>query len=108
MAIILTLAANARSSVPTEHPGKISSGPTGVPGITGHTICRTLMIMTISPLRRFNDVVAVSLAFSQRNNIYIPLSFLLCHVGMLLIIIVEVHCFVVVGHDFFSQYTTCT
>ena len=45
MAIILTLAANARSSVPTEHPGKISSGPTtlfGVPGITGHTICRTL------------------------------------------------------------------
>ena len=36
----------ARSSVPTEHPGKISSGPTtlfGVPGITGHTICRTLI-----------------------------------------------------------------
>ena len=45
MAVTLTLAANARSSVPTEHPGKISSGPTtlfGVPGITGHTICRTL------------------------------------------------------------------
>ena len=44
MAVILTLAASARSSVPTEHPGKISSGPTthfGVPGITGHTVCRT-------------------------------------------------------------------
>ena len=47
-AIILTLAASARSSVPTEHPGKISSVPTtlfGVPGITGHTICRTLYIV---------------------------------------------------------------
>ena len=47
MAVTLTLAANARSSVPTEHPGKISSGPTtlfGVPGITGHTICRTLQL----------------------------------------------------------------
>ncbi len=45
MAVILTSVASARSSVPTEHPGKISSGPTtlfGVPGITGHTICRTL------------------------------------------------------------------
>ena len=45
MTVILTLVASARSSVPTEHPGKISSGPTtlfGVPGITGHTICRSL------------------------------------------------------------------
>ena len=45
MAVILTLADSARSSVLTEHPGKISSGPKtlfGVPGITGHTICRTL------------------------------------------------------------------
>ena len=45
MAVTLTLAASARSSGPTEHPGKISSGPTtlfGVPGITGHTICLTL------------------------------------------------------------------
>ena len=49
MAVTLTLAANARSSVPTEHPGKISSGPTilfGVPGITGHTICRTLGLLS--------------------------------------------------------------
>ena len=33
------------ASVPTEHQGKISGGPVtifGVPGITGHTICRTL------------------------------------------------------------------
>ena len=45
MAVTLTLAASSRPSIPTEHPGKISSGPTtlsGVPGITGHTICRTL------------------------------------------------------------------
>ena len=53
MAVTLTLAANARSSVPTEHPGKISSGPTtlfGVPGITGHTICRTLKMQNIWPM----------------------------------------------------------
>ena len=45
MAVILTLTASARSSDPTEHPGKISSGPAtlfGVPGITGHIICLTL------------------------------------------------------------------
>ena len=50
-AVILTLVvASARSSVPTEHPGKISSGPTtlfGVLGITGHTICRTLVIWVL-------------------------------------------------------------
>ena len=48
MAVIVTLAASTRSSVPTEHPGKISSGPTtfvGVPGITGHTICPTLYLV---------------------------------------------------------------
>ena len=51
MAEILTLAASVRSSVPTEHPGKISSGPTilfGVPGITGHTICRTLIFTLVT------------------------------------------------------------
>ena len=54
MAVTLTLAANARSSVPTEHPGKISSGPTilfGVPGITGHTICRTLYCKTANGIQ---------------------------------------------------------
>ena len=59
MAVILTLVASARSSVPTEHPGNISSGPTplfGVPGITGrgHTIFVGLCTWTYIMLRYNN------------------------------------------------------
>ena len=46
-------------SVPTEHPGKISSGPTilfGVPGITGHTICRTLVTMLVATYKKILEV----------------------------------------------------